>query len=103
TGNYFEVMGLSPILGRVTRPSDDGPGVPPVAVLSYGYWVNQFGADSAIVGRTITLDKKAVEVIGVLQQAPFFPDKVDAFLNMVNSQHHLSASMVEGRTHRMTA
>jgi len=34
TGNFFEVMGLSPILGRVTRPSDDGPGVPPVMVLT---------------------------------------------------------------------
>jgi putative ABC transport system permease protein len=43
-----------------------------------------------------------VTVIGVLQPAPFFPDRVDALLNMVNSEHHLSATMVEGRTHRMT-
>jgi putative ABC transport system permease protein len=42
-----------------------------------------------------------VTVVGVLQPAPF-ADRVDAFANMVNSEHHLSASMVEGRTHRMT-
>ena len=102
TGNYFEVMGLSSVIGRLTLPSDDGPGVPPVAVLTHQSWTNRFGADSSIVGRQIVLDKKPVTVIGVLQPAPFFPNQVDALLNMVNSEHHLSASMVEGRTHRMT-
>src|SRR5439155_4020723 len=43
TGNYFEVMGLSPVLGRLTRPSDDGPGVPGVAVLTHGFWMKRFG------------------------------------------------------------
>jgi putative ABC transport system permease protein len=102
TGNYFEVMGLAPVLGRLTLPRDDGPGVPPVAVLTHQYWVKRFGGDSSIVGRQVTLDKKPVTVIGVLQPAPFFPDRVDALLNMVNSDHHLSATMVEGRSHRMT-
>ena len=102
TGNYFEVMGLSPVLGRVTLPSDDGPGAAPVAVLAYEYWMKGFGGDSGIVGRQVTLDKKSVTVIGVLQPAPFFPNRIDALLNMVNSPHHLSAFMVEGRSHRMT-
>ena len=102
TGNFFEVMGLSPILGRLTRPSDDGPGVPPVMVLTYEFWTKRFGADSGIVGRTVTLDGTPVTVIGVLQPAPFFPDRVDALLNMVVSPHHLSAQMVEAREHRMT-
>ena len=103
TGNYFEVMGLSPILGRLTNPrTDDGAGVPPVAVLTHDYWMDRFGGDPSIVGKQITLDKKSVTVIGVLQQAPFFPNRVDLLANMVNSQHHLSAQMVEGRVHRMT-
>jgi putative ABC transport system permease protein len=102
TGNYFEVMGLAPVLGRVTRPSDDGPGAEPVAVLTYAYWMKRFGGDSGIVGRQLTLDKRSVTVIGVLQPAPFFPDRIDALLNMVNSSHHVSAMMVEGRSHRMT-
>ena len=102
TGNYFEVMGLSPILGRVTKPTDDGPGVPAVMVLTYEGWVKRFGADSTIVGKRVRLDNKPVTVIGVLQPAPFFPGRAEALLNMVNSAHHLSAFMVEGRTHRMT-
>jgi putative ABC transport system permease protein len=102
TGNYFGVMGLSPVLGRLTRPGDDGPGVAPVMVLTHEYWRKRFGGDSGVVGRQLTLDKQPVTVIGVVQPAPFFPTRVDALLNMVISDHHLSATMVEGRTHRMT-
>ena len=102
TGNFFEVMGLDPILGRVTRADDDGPGVTPVMVLTHDYWTRRFAADSTIVGRQLRVDGKSVTVIGVLEPAPYFPDRVDVFLNMVISEHHLSAMMVQGRTHRMT-
>ncbi len=102
TGNYFEIMGLSPVLGRLTRPSDDGPGVPAVMVLTHDYWMKRFGGDSSIVGKQIKLDGGTATVIGVLQPAPTFPDRMDALLNMVVSKHHLSAQMVQGRTHRMT-
>jgi predicted permease len=102
TGNFFEVMGLSPVVGRLTRASDDGPGVPPVVVLTHDFWIRRFGADSGIVGRLLRLNGQSVTVIGVLQPAPYFPDPVDVFTNMVFSPHHLSAQMVEGRSHRMT-
>jgi len=102
TGNFFDVMGLSPVLGRLTRASDDGPGVPPVTVLTHEFWIRRFGADSSIVGRRLLMSGQTVTVIGVLQPAPYFPDQVDCFTNMVFSEHHLSATMVEGRTHRMT-
>ena len=102
TGNWFEVMGLLPILGRVTGPGDDGPGVPVVVVLTYDGWVRRFAGDSSVIGRSVTVDGKPATVIGVLQPAPFYPGQADALLNMVASDHHLSATMVEGRTHRMT-
>ena len=102
TGNFFEVMGLSPVLGRVTEPTDDGPGVPAVMVLTHEYWQKRFGGDSGIVGTTFRMEGKAVTVIGVMEPAPYFPDRVDMFVNMVISDHHLSALMVQGRTHRMT-
>ena len=102
TGNYFEVMGLSPVLGRLTGPGDDGPGVPPVMVLTHEWWVSEFGADPDVIGRQLRLDGGPVTIIGVVEPAPFFPDRVVGLLNMVVSEHHLSASMVEGRTHRMT-
>ena len=103
TGNYFDVMGLSPILGRLTRPTiDDGPAANRVAVLTYECWVNRFGGDSSIVGKHISLNEQPVTVVGVLEPAPFFPERVDAIANLVNSEHHLSASMQQKRTHRMT-
>ena len=102
TGNFFEVMGLSPVLGRLTQPSDDGTGVPPVMVLTHELWMKRFGGDSSIVGRQVKVDGTSVTVIGVVQPAPFFPDRVDALFTMVISPHHLSAQMVEARSHRMT-
>jgi predicted permease len=102
TGNYFEVMGLAPLLGRLTQPSDDGHGVPPVMVLTHDFWLKRFGGDSGIVGSRVRMDGTSVAVIGVLQPAPFFPVRVSALTNMVVSPHHLSAQMVESRDHRMT-
>ncbi len=102
TGNFFQVMGLSPILGRLTNAGDDGPGVPPVMVLTEEFWRQRFRGDPNIVGKQVRLETGTVTVIGVVQAAPFFPSRADAILNMVVSPHHLSATMVLGRTHRMT-
>lgn len=102
TGNYFDVIGLSPVLGRAFGPGDDGPGAAPVMILTYDYWQAKFGGDSAIVGKQLRVAGKAVTVVGVLQQAPYFPARINALMNMVNSEHHLSALMQNGRTHRMT-
>ncbi|HEY2806783.1 MAG TPA: ABC transporter permease [Gemmatimonadales bacterium] len=102
TGNYFEVMGLSAALGRLTGPTDDGTGAAPVMVLTHEFWVRHFGADSSIVGKRVTVDGHPVSVIGVVQPAPYFPGRMDVLMNMVNSPHHLSAFMVQNRAHRMT-
>ena len=102
TGNFFDVMGLAPVLGRLTRPSDDGPGVPAVMVLTHEFWIKRFGGDSGVVGRTLRIGERPVTVIGVVQPAPYYPDHVDLFTNMVVSPHHLSALMVQNRSHRMT-
>ena len=102
TGNYFSVMGLSPILGRAFNSGDDGRSAAPVMMLAYDYWKTRFGGDSAIVGKSLNVGGKGVMVVGVMQPAPYFPQRIDALMNMVNSEHHLSAMMVTGRTHRMT-
>jgi putative ABC transport system permease protein len=102
TGNYFQVMGLSPVLGRLTNSSDDGTGVPPVMVLTHEFWMKRYGGDRNVVGKIVKLDGRPVEIIGVVQPAPSFPNRMDAILNMVISEHHTSAMMVQGRTHRMT-
>jgi predicted permease len=102
TGNYFKVMGLSPVAGRLLDEGDDGTKVAPVMVLTEEYWMKRFGGDPGIVGRSVRLGGKAVTIVGVVQSAPYFPRPMDAILNMVMSEHHTSALMVQGRTHRMT-
>jgi predicted permease len=102
TGNYFKVMGLSPVLGRLTADSDDGTSAAAVMVLTYEYWMQRFGGDPKVIGKKVQVDNKPVTIIGVVEPAPTFPGKMDALLNMVISEHHTSALMVQGRTHRMT-
>jgi predicted permease len=102
TGNYFSVMGLGAVLGRLTTPDDDGTAAAPVMVLTHQYWMSRFGGDSSIVGKQVRVNDRPVTVIGVVQPAPYFPNRMDALMNMVISEHHTSALMVHGRTHRMT-
>ena len=102
SGNYFDVMGLAPIAGRLLRRSDDGPAAEPVTVLSHAFWMRHFGGDPGIVGTTIRVNGKASLVAGVLEPAPLYPERSDVFVNMVTSPHHLSATMVTDRVHRMT-
>lgn len=102
TSNWFEVMGLRTILGRAMTAAEDGAGVPAVAVLTFEGWKRRFGGDSSVVGSQLRVDGKLATIIGVLQPAPFFPGRAEALFNMVVSEHHLDASMVLGRTHRMT-
>ncbi len=102
TGNYFDVMGLAPIIGHAFTANDDGAAAAPVMMLTHEYWLNHFGGDRAIIGRLLKVGGRTAEVVGVLQPAPFFPQKIDALMNMSISEHHVSATMVQGRSHRMT-
>lgn len=69
SGNYFEVLGVQPELGRVFSASDDtAPGGNPVAVLSYGYWTRQFGGDPEILNKPLTVNGTSLRVVGVAQK-----------------------------------
>src|SRR5262245_61926390 len=63
---FFRVLGVAPLLGRVFTADDDRQGEPSRAVLSYGLWQRRFGGDPDIVGRTIMINETATEVIGVM-------------------------------------
>ena len=102
SGNYFEVMGLAPALGRLTSAQDDGPAAAPIAVLSHAFWMQHFGGDPSVIGRRVRINDMASTIVGVVQRAPHYPTRTDLFVNMVTSPHHLSATMKQGRTHRMT-
>jgi putative ABC transport system permease protein len=105
-GNYFNVMGLRPVLGRLIGPSDDGPSAPGVAVLTYKFWSTVLRSDPSVVGKTIRLGSfagtRSATIIGVLQPSVPYPVETELIANLVTSPHHLSATMVTGRLHRMT-
>jgi putative ABC transport system permease protein len=101
-GRYFEVMGLHPALGRLLDMRDDGPSAAGAAVLTYRFWSGQMKSDPSVVGKTIRLGVRSATVVGVLEPSIPYPAETEIIANVVTSPHHLSATMVTGRVHRMT-
>src|SRR5262245_39062725 len=101
-GPYFEVMGLSPVVGRLLGPSDDGPKAAGAAVLTYRFWSTTLNSDPSVVGKDIRLGDRAATIVGVLEPSVPYPAETEIIANVVTSPHHLSATMVDGRVHRMT-
>jgi predicted permease len=75
SGNYFEMFGVTAYSGRLLAPSDDRPGAPAVAVMSYRFWQERYGADPSIVGSTFDIDQKPFTIIGIAP-AGFFGDSL---------------------------
>ncbi len=105
-GNYFEVMGLRPVLGRLLNPNDDGPNATGAAVLTYRFWVNSLHSDRGVLGKVVRLGSfegsRSATIVGVLEPSVPYPVETEMIANIVTSPHHLSATMVTGREHRMT-
>src|SRR6266581_3551429 len=104
-GTYFEVMGLHPVLGRLIGPQDDGPSAAGAAVLTYRFWTTVLKSDPSVLGKTVRLGSfgdRSATIIGVLEPSVPYPTDTEIIANIVTSPHHLSATMQNGRVHRMT-
>ena len=105
-GNYFDVMGLSSVRGRLLTPADDGPNAPGAAVLTYRFWTTSLHSDPNVIGKTVRLGSfeggRSAVIVGVLEPSVPYPVETELIANVVTSPHHLSATMVTGREHRMT-
>jgi putative ABC transport system permease protein len=104
-GTYFEVMGLHPVIGRLIGPQDDGQNAAGVIVLTYRFWSTVYKKDPNVIGKTVRLSSigdRSATVIGVLEPCVPYPADTEIIGNVVTSPHHLSATMVTGRVHRMT-
>jgi putative ABC transport system permease protein len=105
-GNYFDVMGLRPVLGRLLNPGDDGQKAAGAAVLTYRFWVNSLHSDRGVIGKVVRLGgfegSRSATIVGVLEPSVPYPVETEMIANIVTSPHHLSATMVAGREHRMT-
>ncbi|MBB6145358.1 putative permease [Silvibacterium bohemicum] len=105
-GNYFDVMGLRPVLGRLLTSADDGPNAAGAAVLTYRFWNTSLHSDPGVIGKSVRLESfagpRTAVIVGVLEPSVPYPVETEIIANVVTSPHHLSATMVTGREHRMT-
>jgi predicted permease len=101
-GTYFEVMGLRPVLGRLLGPADDGPKADGAVVLTHRFWTTTLKSDPSVIGRPVTLGRRSATIVGVLEPSVPYPAETEIVANVVTSPHHLDATMVTGRVHRMT-
>src|SRR5688572_25587168 len=101
-GSYFDVMGLRPVLGRLLGPNDDGANAAGAVVLTHRFWTSALQADEAVLGKTVRLGDRAATIVGVLEPSVPYPSETEVIANVVTSPHHLDATMVDGRVHRMT-
>jgi len=108
TSNYFDVLALTPALGRTLGPQDDGDGAEPVMVLTHDYWTRVFGSDPTVLGRTVRLyafsAPKTTRIVGVLPPGKHYTGRrsQDFFVNYATNDHYMGAAMQDERTHRMT-
>ena len=65
TGNYFTVIGVPAVLGRVFGEADNRPSAPPVAVISHSYWNKRFGGEPSAIGRVVSINGQMVTIVGV--------------------------------------
>src|SRR5207245_2182744 len=91
-----------PLMGRLLNAGDDGPKAQGAAVLTYRFWTTAFRSDRSVIGKTVRLSDRPATVVGVLEPSVPYPQETEIIANVVTSPHHLDATMVEGRVHRMT-
>jgi putative ABC transport system permease protein len=78
--NFFDVLGIKPLLGRTFVPTDDDHGAEAVLVLGHSYWQTKFGSDANIVGQVFEMNDRPHRVVGVLPPVPHYPNEVDVYM-----------------------
>jgi predicted permease len=101
-GSYFDVMGLRAVAGRLIGPADDGPSAAGAVVLTHRFWTTTLRSDPSIIGKSVRLGERSATIVGILEPSVPYPAQTEIIANVVTSPHHLDATMVDGRVHRMT-
>jgi predicted permease len=99
--NFFDVLGVKPLVGRDFRAADEQPGAPAVLLLSYEYWIRSFGGDPTVVSKTFTMNDRIHTVVGVLPPMPQYPDENDVYMPTTACPFRSSKAMIENRSSRM--
>jgi predicted permease len=104
SGQYFDVVGIKPFLGRLLgRADDDHPGASDSAVISWSAWKSDFGAAPNVVGTTVRIDKHPYTIVGVTPEGFHGTEKIaqlDVFVPMANEASLDGFSWLESRSYR---
>jgi hypothetical protein len=102
--NYFDVLGMRPLLGRFLRPEDGQPGAPPVLVLSHAAWRRDFGGDASVVGRSLVIPytQQRAQVIGVAPAGFGYPSGTDVWIAIPAESKYLQVDIVARLTPHAT-
>src|SRR5436190_12621383 len=80
SGNFFSLLGVNALAGRLFLPADDAPGKPAQAVVSEALWERRYGRAANLIGRAITVSDQRVEVVGIAPAGFRFEDKIEIWL-----------------------
>jgi putative ABC transport system permease protein len=103
SADFFDVIGVTPILGRTFRAEDDAKDAPPVLILGYSYWQHALGGDPRVIGRTFEMNDKVHTVVGVLPPVPQYPAENDVYMPLSACPFRSAPTMALDRTDRMLA
>jgi predicted permease len=81
SANFFDMLGVKPLLGRTFRKGDDDIGAEAVLVLSHEYWLSKFGGDAGVIGRVLRMNNRPHTVVGVLPAFPQYPVASDVYMS----------------------
>jgi putative ABC transport system permease protein len=101
SANFFDVLGVKPLLGRTFVEADDQPGSDAVLVLSYEYWRRSHGGDPNIIGRIFRMNNRPHTVIGVLPPIPQYPNEQDVYMPTSHCPTRSSEQFIANRNARM--
>lgn len=101
SSNFFDVLGVKPMLGRTFVATDEAHGADAVLILSYEYWKGRHGGDPNIVGRVFEMNNRPHTVIGVLPPIPQYPVSNDVYMPTSQCPFRSSPAFIANRTSRM--
>lgn len=98
SADFFDVLGVRPVLGRGFRHDDEMAGAPPVLILSHGYWSNRFGGDPRVLGRTLRMNDRPITIVGVLPPLPAYPGEDDVYLPTMACPYRSAERQIHNRS-----
>jgi len=101
--DFFTLLGVRPLHGRLFLPGEEAIGAPPVVVLSYRYWMDDLGGDSTVIGSTFTMNDKVHTIVGILPPLPTYPDDNDIWMPAGACPFRSSPRMMTQRDMRMVS